>query len=312
MEDITDTAMVAQIIRSDAFRVTDIGAFYRDLSGRYDLDFDATIAVSERILFLLNDTPHSAGRTRQTRLLKTRRQAHLDHIDTWLSLHADAFLQGGERDFVNGFLIPLYNAIWLDDLALPHDMQEDLRDCTELLNPQCPLRISLKLNRMLDRIIHIHGDPDDEWLDCFAMYFIGRMSVVASMALSFWGIWDRNRGVPMSAIDWPMDVPEASVKHVTRVARHDVEIQGCPMRKDDVLRCYLDPKVTHHTPDRTLSLFGAGQRLCIGRPLVITLWRSIIERLAASDAVIELLSDTPPTVEKSLASPKSMMIRVRA
>jgi len=308
MKEIFDYKTTAQIMRSFDFETYDFGADNQVLMDRYNLEFPALMAVYDHLTLFRNGDFHKKLRKRQLKRLVAMRERHMELIGENRARVPQVFTQDGPLDVVTDFLVPFYNELWKDHIQLTDAQQEEFRAFFTLLEPRRAIRERLRVDKILQGAVK--PDADDEWLDFFTLYFMGRMALVGSFTLSFWNIWHDNPGVPMSQIDWPTELTDTSVKQVDRIVSRDVTVNGCPFEAGDFIRCHIDPRITGHTPDRELNLFGAGRRLCLGRPLTQEVWLAMVDEFRKLDVVVTPHSDTVPHIEHPLDAPRSMMVTV--
>lgn len=286
--------------------VYDFGSDNRVLEERHGIDLSALMDLYDHLALFQNGEGHKALRQHQLRLITELRPLQMERLEESRTRIPRIFDREGPLDIVADFLVPFYNDIWRDHINLTHDAQENLRDFFILMDPNSRISARRRVNAMLREVIP--DDRSDDWLDLFSLYFMGRMALVGGFALTLWNIWKDNLGTPMSQIAWPSEQTDTSVKQTHRIVTRDVKVRDQSFQKGEVVCCHIDPRINGHAPDRELGLFGAGQRLCLGRPLTLAVWNAMVEEFGRLDIIITPRGDAPPPIAHPLDAPRSMIV----
>jgi cytochrome P450 len=113
------------------------------------------------------------------------------------------------------------------------------------------------------------------------MNILGNDALKGSMSISLWDLLARNPGVRLDRIEYPGSMPSTGVPFIERVALEDTEISGMAVAKGQRVRLYLDATTYHVSGEEADVLFGKGKHVCLGKPMSIAIWRSLIATLGS-------------------------------
>ena len=234
----------------------------------------------------------------------------------------DSFIETGAADLADQYSIELPAVLMADLLDLPHHRRREFQlwgsdlvatgnveSLTKMIDYTAELYDLRRANpgndiasQVLDFAIEGRPITRDEWRGLVLVIILGGLDTTANAGGYAFNMIGRQPEVRKFMLDDLSRIPgtvQEFVRFISPVPQHsrgvteDLEINGCPFRKGDVvqlnwLAANRDPEAFNEPdsfkPDRKLSHhvgFGHGPHLCLGRHLAIVELEVMLERVLA-------------------------------
>jgi hypothetical protein len=112
------------------------------------------------------------------------------------------------------------------------------------------------------------------------MNILGNDALKGSISLSLWEVLARNLGRRLDRIDYPQSIPSTGVPYIERVAKEDTTVMEMTVAKGQRVRLFLDATAFHISGKESDLLFGKAKHLCLGKPMSLAIWRTLVGTLA--------------------------------
>jgi hypothetical protein len=112
--------------------------------------------------------------------------------------------------------------------------------------------------------------------------------LVGTLAESLCQLFRDNPDVPLERIEFPKMPHQTAVPFVERIAATPVSVAGLDLAEGDRVRIVLQT-YGHSPPSEHHRYFGAGAHACLGRPLSLELWSTIVAGLSKLKSRVRVL-----------------------
>ncbi|MEO5322350.1 hypothetical protein PV773_03400 [Mesorhizobium sp. CC13] len=284
---VFDKDLIAEIFRSDRFKVIAFADHYRQIADRTAIDFDASIAALHHVPLANEGDHHRHLRGQVASVIGADSRGKLRAIEDFIAaLASETFTAGREVDLVHDVAMPVFDrlfSLWFglaQSELVEHMNVSQVFDMTMSLNRRKGVneQVAAMTRAFAGQQARLPTTPEI----AVAMNILGNDALIGSIALSLWHTLSRNPGKRLDEIAYPDDLPSTGVPFIERVATEDLEIGGLAVRKGQRVRLMIDATAYHVSEDEADLLFGKGRHLCLGKPATLAIWRSLIKALAAN------------------------------
>lgn len=245
---------------------------YREIAKRLDVDFSASIRLLDALPVFLHGDRHKTLRKQMATRMAAQRNAH--------EMGARAFIEALETqtpdnkpfELIVTWLHPLWRCMHSLDTPADDDLFHFIASAPQLFNMKCTLRERLRINAWIERFIATDASTADERLIHLGQSVLGFTPLMNTLAMSLHHVFSSNLNQLLNGIEYPAQYPSSAVQTTDR---HE----QLPSGDATVMRCVL------HSPHRTAEqnnamLYGAGEHVCLGRPLANEVWRMLVGKLS--------------------------------
>ena len=296
------------IISSREFQTFDMAQKYRDLSERTELNFDAVIALMDRLPTFLNGENHKKNRKEMAKVYSASRPNQEKNVDAVLKEMRCMLEQlEGELDIIQEIGKPLWEAVTsaiMGNTIIDDGLTSDLPD---LFYPNFSIRRRKALNdRLSAELDKISPSAREETLNKISVLVLGARPLMHSIALSIYKDSTKNVGKNLTNIKFSRSYSDSSLRFVDRIATEDTAINGYCLKSGSRMRCVsFDESYSEH--DNTKYIFGSGRHLCLGRPIADYIWKKLVALLADLDKIVVPVTLTLANQEPFLIVKKSII-----
>ena len=288
MRVIEDYKLSRAVIASHAFKAYPMADRYRELEARLGRDFGSSIELLEAMPIFVDGALHKARRKLFSRRLSLFKQVQLDAASEFGSEFSATTLQPGRAfDLLIEFARPLFHRlvrVCVPESSIQEEVIEVIEDIPLLFSPVTPLKQRIELNK---RLAKLTASAEPDLIQDIALLSIGLRPLTGSLALSLHAIFSAQRGVVMSEMQWPDELPCSALHDVDRIAMYQLTLGQDEFFADERVRC---PVYSQKWSDRerTAMMFGAGTHRCLGQSLSEKLWRLTVEIFAGCKLLVEV------------------------
>ena len=281
---VFDVAIISAVFRSDQFNVIPFAEQYRYIQDRTGLDFEATIAALDHVPLANEGVRHKQIRAEIASVVGAEAAENARSMEAFVAAQVrHLFRSGAEIDLVDDIATPVFGELFQRWLRVDHSHLVDDPNFSQIFDMKMSLNRRRRINRNLDQLTCAFADRRDQIPTspeiATAMNILGNDALKGTMSLSLWETLVRNRGLRLDEIDYPRNLPSTGVPYIERVAVEDVEIDGMTVRKGQRVRLMLDATSYHVSGEESDLLFGKGRHVCLGKPMTLAIWRSLIATL---------------------------------
>jgi cytochrome P450 len=282
---VFDPAIIAAIFRSDRFDVIAFAEQYRYIQQQTGLDFDATIAAFDHVPLANEGPAHKRSRSEIAAVVADKSGEPTRIIETYVGgLVSGLFSAGREVDLAADLARPIFLELFSLWLGVDHRNLVDDPNFSQVFDMKLSLNRRRKLNRNVDQLTCAFARQREALPTtpefATAMNILGNDALRGTVALSLWQVLAKNSGVRLDRVAFPQDLPSTGVPYIERVAREDVEIAGMKVEKGQRVRLVLDATASDVSGVESDLLFGRGRHVCLGKPITLAIWRTIVRTLA--------------------------------
>lgn len=269
------------ILRSDTYRPHGMADAYRLLSKRLALDFSPTIRLLDVLPVFLHGDRHQSIRKQMAMGIAANKQHHEDHAQVFLAQLGSVVLPSQPVDWLSAVVRPLWFAM-KQGVGNHHSAFLDVITQAPLLfNKKTRLRERLAINERIRTFIEQDEASAEARLISLGESVLGMTPFVSTFTLSLHTLLSGHIGKPLNTIDWPALPPSSAVVTTDRHQPSDAPNESPPIK-----RCIL------HGPHRTQEqnnrmLYGAGEHVCLGRPLANSVWSMMTAAISALPCVVQ-------------------------
>ena len=316
--EIRDQVLAEEILLSPDFDVVDFRSFYRALGQKYKswLGTDFFYAAKS-ISYLPNFIPreeHDEPRAMAKACLRGVFDQQRIEIRKAVGENFERLGSATHVDLIRDFIAPVYDGAWnslfrIDPADIPIVEEVGL-----LISGDASLAERVRLDRSLaDLVAKYCGEREREehLMPLFVLYLTGRNLTLGSLAKSLYLILEANIGISFSQIEWPRLPVASTVAYVDRRCLREVTLSDRTFKTGEFVRCYIDTDFQSIRQQSGLGTFGPKNRECLGKTLVISIWREIV--FQAKDITI-VCDEVVSKVENvsSISYPQGGLVLIRS
>lgn len=296
------------IISSREFQAFDMAQKYRDLSERTELNFDAVIALMDRLPIFLNGENHKKNRKEMAKVYSASRPNQEKNVDAVLKEMRCMLEQlEGELDIIQEIGKPLWEAV--NSAIMGNTIIDSglILDLPDLFYPNFSIRRRKALNdRLMAELNKISPLAKEETLNKISVLVLGARPLMHSIALSIYKIATKNIGQNLTSIKFSRSYADSSLRYVDRIATEDMTINSNCLKSGSRTRCVSFDE-SYSEQDNTKYIFGSGRHLCLGRPIADYIWKKLIALLSDIDKIVVPVTLTLAQQEPFLMVDKSLI-----
>lgn len=283
---VFDADIIAAIFRSDKFNVVFFADQYRYITEHTSLDFGAAATAFDHIPLANEGDRHKQLRMEMASLLGVQSREKIKLMEDFVAMHtAHLFSAGKEIDLAEEFAQPIFLQLFSLWLGVDHSQVVEDANVSQVFDMKMSLNRRKKMNQNVETLTCAFARMRDQIPTspeiATAMNILGNDALKGSLSLSLWEVLARNPGARLDEIDYPPNVPSTGVPYIERVAIEDIEVNGMAVTKGQRVRLFLDATTYHVSGEDADLLFGKGRHLCLGKPMMLAIWRSLIKTLGA-------------------------------
>jgi hypothetical protein len=279
---ITEISLSKEILTSDFFDVIDFHQYYSIIGNRYQnslgTDFQNTINLTSGLPTFLRGEAHDAARKTGVELMRRILDRQRQDVKIATENQLKHIQDKSEVNLVIEFAQPIYDQAWRSFIALNSDELDLAKKLINLYKFDTSMRDRAIMDKKLGDLIrkNISNDlPDDQSTSLLALYLAGRNQTIGTLAKSLYSIMEKNIGTPFPEIHWPNLPIISTVTELHRQCTKQVDMSGHSFAEEDLLLCGLETDFKSLNK-YDVGSFGAPGRQCIGKTLVLTIWREIV------------------------------------
>jgi cytochrome P450 len=283
---ILDAELIGAIFKSRDFSTTPFADHYRAIEKRTGIDFAASISTLDHVPFSKEAEEHQRLRIAVATVVSAESREHIAGMEAFVDdLVRELFIAGNEIELVQQLARPIFYELFSRWLKV--DQREFLKESniSQVFDGAMSLNRRKKVNRNLHEAICSFAKRRDQMPVtpelAAAMNVLGNDALIGSMVLSIWYMLEQHPGARLSDIEFPPNLPATSVPFIERIANKDVEIGGLKVAKDQKVRLIIDATARQVTGEEADLFFGKGRHLCLGKPMTLTIWRSLAKAFGA-------------------------------
>ncbi|MCX7306026.1 MAG: hypothetical protein NTV73_17090 [Hyphomicrobiales bacterium] len=277
---VYDTDLISAIFRSADFRINPFADHYRTIAERTGLDFKASIDTLDNIPFSKEGAEHRRLRSAMTKVVSDSARENIAGMEAFIDdLVRDIFVAGEEVDLMRQLARPVFHELFSRWLKV--DQREFVKESnfSQVFDGAMSLNRRRKVNDSLadlrcafaQRADRIPTTPEI----AVAMNALGNDALTGSLVLSFWHVLEQHPEAKLSAVQFPPNLVATGVPFIERIANRDVEIGGMKVARDQKVRLVIDATSRQVSGEEADLFFGRGRHLCIGKPMTLSIWRSL-------------------------------------
>lgn len=267
------------VLTDSRFDVVDYVARYDALATKLDVDFSSIISALSGIPLCTGRDLHANQRQVVAKLIAQRQEATRAALPKLVARHFACFGRPGMHEIVEEAIIPCVQDVMflLTGIQLPGDRRESLfsRVFSQVTGIAKRRRMETEVAALFDTARAHFPEEDEERLGArVALVILGYDASVGTIACSLHSLFDE-RPKLLSELKFEALPSHTGVPYVDRRALEEVDLAGHSWSEGDVARvCLKGFEAADHIADRH-RLFGAGEHVCLGRPLFTAFWAEI-------------------------------------
>ena len=283
---VYDADMISAIFRSEDFRINAFADHYRTIAGRTGIDFQASIDTLDHVPFSKEGEEHRRLRTEMARIVSADSREHIAGMEAYIvDLVRKLFVGGSDVELVHQLARPIFYELFSRWLKVDHRTFMREAPYSQVFDGAMSLNRRKKVNQHLGELKCAFAERADQLPTtpeiAVAMNVLGNDALIGSLVLSFWHMLEQHPGARLSDIEFPANLIATGVPFIERIANRDVEIGGMKVAKDEKVRLVIDATSRQISGSEADLFFGKGRHLCIGKPMMLIVWRSLTKTLNA-------------------------------
>lgn len=281
---VFDAEIIAAVFRSDKFDVIHFADQYRYIAEKAHLDFGAAISALDHVPLANEGERHRQTRAEIAAVIGSGARDKMAEIEAFVASHIrQLFRSGNDIELGQDLGVPIYLKLFALWLGVDHSKLTDDLNVSQIFDMKMSLNRRRKINQNIEKLTCAFAGRQTQiptTPECAtAMNLLGNDALRGTMNLALWDVLTHNQGVRLDRIDYPASIPSTGVPFIERVAKEDVEVNGMAVAKGQRVRLYLDATTYYMTGEDNDVLFGKGKHLCLGKPMSLSVWRSIVSTL---------------------------------
>jgi cytochrome P450 len=282
MRTIEDHELSREVIGSRAFRAYAMADAYRDIARRTGQNFDAAIALLDRLPTFMAGERHKQVRRAMARQNEASKPAQVEAAAAFLADFAATTMQPSRTvDLLGDFARPLFRAMAGAASALgPLDNETFslIERVPALFSSMTPLKDRLETNAMIESVL---GRAGPNAIDDVSLLVLGIYPLTGSIALTLHDAIRANPGLALAQVRWPDWFSHTALHYVDRVCREPVSAGGQDYTPGDRAHCFIRHSSWSNAQNRAMT-YGSGSHLCLGRALSEQVWTMVTTTFAQS------------------------------
>ena len=290
MRVISDYQVSRKVIASRDFSTFRMADTYRALAARLGQDFNASIALLDRLPTFMEGADHKRIRMAMARKNDTNKVRQLAAVDRFLQDFSQRELRAGNTiDLLSDFALPLYREFSLNTSTadrLPHEAFDIVRRFPTLFASNTPLKERYAIEAALVALT-ADAQADEEIFDDLALLVLGFSPLIGGLTLTLHATFAEQPGTCLNAMNWPTRFATSALTYVDRICVRDTIVFEEPFAAGERIRCM----VQHDSWAAELNhgmIFGTGAHTCLGRAVSEFIWKMVIEQFAQHDLRTEV------------------------
>ncbi len=289
---VADPDLCRELLSSPALDPAPAVEHYRNMPTGLGEQFQSVAFAFENIPLSMSGERHAEARRRAASFMASRHEA----IHAWVEAELPGLLAPlawpGRVELMGEVIKPTVRGLFaaLVGVDLPKSLKLDQVSGVFDKSMSMTRRMALEAE-MAALEAHLRAQlADDVDLGMrLGLLVIGKDALVGTLAESLVQLFRDNAGAPLGSIPYPRMPQQTAVPFVERVAVAPVSVAGLELAPGDrvrlVLQTYaLSPASEHH------RFFGAGAHACLGRPLSLELWTTIVSHLVRMRTRVSVLN----------------------
>jgi hypothetical protein len=296
----------SRVLTSPDFDVIPFADYYQGLSERLGLDFGAILFTLRHVPLGLRGADHAAQRGDAAKLISERRSAVSSVLPGVVARNYGCLGTPGTYDLITKAIAPSVDEMITELIGLAPELDENSlisRVFSQKLGVAKRVRMNAELAILIQRLRSAFPDDSETRLASrLTLVVLGRDAIIGSLALSLKG------HIEDAASRFAVPPSHSSVPLVPRIALQPTEIAGQAVAGDEMMLCQLQSVSDDGQIDRS-RFFGAGAHMCIGRVLVIDMFKHLSRFMSGLSTKLTVQETTLRDCDV-FAVPEHLRIRV--
>jgi hypothetical protein len=248
------------------------------LETRYKRQFPNLIYAMGCIPLLLNGQVHHETRRSLAEIVSGGRSRVLAALPELMGRHIVPLDRESNAEWVSARLSPLVGEVLGLMCNCPHPLPYPKLVLTRMFDRFVGLSALGEAEKHLGQLRRTIAEtaPDVDQAHVIALLVLGRDSILSTLATALHAILRENQGKRFADIEFPEFPPETGVAVAERVAAAEITVGTQTIAVGDRVRMYFQP-ISDMDSTNKQALFGAGVHSCLGRPISLDVWRTMIE-----------------------------------
>lgn len=290
---VADPDLCRELLSSPALYPAPALEHYRNMPSGFGDQFASVAFAFEHIPLSMYGERHTEARRRASTFIAGRHQAIHAWVADKLPGHLQPFEQPGRVELMGEVITPLVRGLLatLVDTDLPDHLALD--SVSQVFDKSIGMSRRVRLEAdMAELEAHLReqlGDMSEDEIGMrLGLLVVGKDALIGTLAESLCQLFRDNPDVPLERIEFPKMPHQTAVPFVERIAATPVSVAGLDLAEGDRVRIVLQtyghsPAAHHH------RYFGAGGHACLGRPLSLELWSTIVAGLSKLTSRVRVL-----------------------